>query len=154
MLHRSLKAVLVYAEALFLENFLCEVEWKSVCIIQLKCRFAAQRLFICGNELLLHIRKYLKTLIYCLIKLALLVFENLIYKVTLLIKLRIAVLTALDNRSRKLRKEKPVYSEHTAMSCGTSDDFPKDISASLIRRHYSVGNHKRSRTYVISDKSD
>ncbi len=121
LVHRLMKAVQVNRNPFFLKNFNRQVNRETIRVIKLKRIRTGKRLLSLVRKRALHIGKDIQALINRLAELLLLLQKHLENKVLLLLKLRIAVLRAVNNHLCDFRRKLALDAKQSAMTRHTSD---------------------------------
>ena len=152
--HGLLKALLIDAEALLLQNLSGEVDGEAVGIIELEGRLAAENLLALCIHLIFHIGQDLQTLIDGAVELVLLAGKHAEDHGLLLIQLRIAVLAELNHGRSQVCHELALDVDLSSVTGSSSKKSSEDIASSLVGGHNAVGDHEGAGLDVVRNDAE
>ncbi len=153
LVHQAVEAREVHVDRMIAQHVLGQVERKAVGVVELERHFARQ----CMTTALLDAREFrvnqLQAAIECLAKARFLLRDHVGSLRCRSFDLRIRGAHRLDHARMRHREERAMDSEIAAVTRGAPNDPAQHVLAIGVAGHDAVGNQKRHRARMVSDRA-
>ena len=150
-IHRLIKTRHVKCQPLVLDDFLSEVEWKAIGIVELKDFLARDDGLAALPSVVSHLRQHLQARFERFTKALFLVQGDIGRKDARGVELGIGVSHDVRNRPQHLVQKRLREAQHFPVARRSAYNAPQHVAAPVIGRHHSVAEQEAGGPGMISD---